>query len=148
MCVLCLRQAAWCHSWRAQPPETSYTPARRVAHTGLQTYEMIGCFWSADDLAVFKACSNTDSNVSTNHVNRRFVCLQILCLLFNKEAMSTETGVTFICICLVSPFIPICVHFPLHAPPSIQSLCICSSVSFLCPRQVVRSRFLPSQLFD
>lgn len=85
---MCLQQAAWCHSWRAQPPETSYTPARRVAHTGLQTHEMIGCFWCTDDLAVFKACSNTDSNMSTNHVNRRFVCLQILCLLFSKEAKS------------------------------------------------------------
>lgn len=53
VCVLCLRQAAWCHSWRAQPPETSYTPARRVAHTGLQTHEMIGCFSSTDDLTVY-----------------------------------------------------------------------------------------------
>lgn len=28
----CLRQATWCHSWRAQPPETSYTHAHHHHH--------------------------------------------------------------------------------------------------------------------
>lgn len=130
----CLQQAAWCHSWRAQPPETSYTHTPQHHHTSLvkQDYKLMLAVAAERYHLVMFSPPTFKVKLRTHLHHLWLFCKHCFfeCLLFRKIARSTDTWVKCVCLCVCFP-IHLYFYFCICKPicPSIR-LCVCV---FICP---------------